>query len=48
MHLPHLPPLDRVAPLIARARQDDIERQLQDQKRRSQLRRLVRAIRGGD
>ncbi len=56
MHLPHLPPLDRIAPLLAKARQDDIAREVEEQQWRSQLpkrrrrnvfRRLVRAIRGG-
>ncbi len=58
MHLPHLPPLDRIGPLLAKARQDDIAREVEGQqwrsqlprrRRRSLLRRLVRAIRdGGD
>lgn len=32
MHLPHLPPLDRIGPLLAKARRDDIERELEEQK----------------
>jgi hypothetical protein len=56
MHLPHINLHDRIAPMLAKARLDDIQRELHGNRWRSQLpkrkrrgvvRRLLRAIRGG-